>query len=362
MRIGRKRKPKRRVEQDRGSALIVALWVVLLLSTLVSTFAFEMHVEARIASLQRKRFKARALAEAGIAYARALLDRDRTAFADQFDPADEFSVAAQLVSRGVPVRRHLHPLGAGRFEIDIIPENARRNVHQLSVDEWKELLARGGVPSTLWDSLIDCFLDWIDENDLHRLNGAESDDPYYRERGYEVKDAPLDTVDELLLIKHFTREIVYGGVADDGTRYEGIADSLTVWGGDKLHINAADENTLWTVMALDENQIATVLEGRLGPDGIAGTFDDGFETVQEAGLEGDALTTRVRYYRIRSRGRVGDAVYALEGIFRRSGGELMPVLWEEGEGGDGFESELESESEWEEEGVRDLRGSEKPEA
>ena len=44
------------------------------------------------------------------------------------------------------------------------------------------------VPSTEWDSLIDCLEDWIDEGDVHGLNGAESDDAYYEEQGNKIKN------------------------------------------------------------------------------------------------------------------------------------------------------------------------------
>ena len=71
------------------------------------------------------------------------------------------------------------------------------------------------IPSTEWDTMIDCLEDWIDENDLHGLNGAESDDPFYQERGYPVKNGPLDSVEELLLVKGWGPEILYGRPPDE---------------------------------------------------------------------------------------------------------------------------------------------------
>ena len=57
----------------RGSALIIVLWVIALLSVLIGGFAYEMHVEAKIVSYVRKKLKAEYLAKAGIEYAQALL-------------------------------------------------------------------------------------------------------------------------------------------------------------------------------------------------------------------------------------------------------------------------------------------------
>ena len=56
-----------------GSALIVVLWVVGLLSMFVMAFAFDMHVEARITSSWRKKLKAEYLAKAGVELARMML-------------------------------------------------------------------------------------------------------------------------------------------------------------------------------------------------------------------------------------------------------------------------------------------------
>ena len=61
---------------ERGSILIVVLWVVLILSMMVSTFAFSMHIETRLVSYHERELKAKALAIAGIEYEKALLSAD----------------------------------------------------------------------------------------------------------------------------------------------------------------------------------------------------------------------------------------------------------------------------------------------
>ena len=56
-----------------GSALIIVLWVVGLLSMLIGSFAFDAHVESRITSYYRKRTKADYLARSGIEIAEMLM-------------------------------------------------------------------------------------------------------------------------------------------------------------------------------------------------------------------------------------------------------------------------------------------------
>jgi hypothetical protein len=58
--------------------------------------------------------------------------------------------------------------------------------------------------------IADSILDWRDDNDLHRQNGAEDD--YYEDlpRPYQAKDANFDAVAELLLVRGVTREMYHG--------------------------------------------------------------------------------------------------------------------------------------------------------
>jgi len=84
-------------------------------------------------------------------------------------------------------------------------------------------------------SLIDALADWLDKDDNERDHGAESG--YYRslEHPYACANGPLRYPEELLLVKGFTRKIVYGD-----EEHEGIIDYLTIYGHDgKININTA---------------------------------------------------------------------------------------------------------------------------
>jgi general secretion pathway protein K len=70
---------------------------------------------------------------------------------------------------------------------------------------------------------VDSVLDWKDPDDLHRLNGAESDYYMALQNPYEAKNANFDTVEELALVKGVTSEVLYGG-----NDTKGIIDFLTV--------------------------------------------------------------------------------------------------------------------------------------
>jgi general secretion pathway protein K len=321
----------------RGAALVAVMWVLVIVSMIISSFAFEMQLEARILSAQRKRLKADQLALAGIELARALIDFE------QEDPAAEkvlyeepYKNKAVQLADGAPID-YSEVLGDGIVELRIDFERGRRNVREMSDDEWRELFEQAGVPNVEWDTLLSCLTDWEDEDELTSLNGAESDDPFYRERGYECKNAPIDTVDELLLIKEWTEEILYGTPPDAETPISGIADQLTVWGDGKINPNSASREVLYS-LGLAEDVIEAILELRMGPDGEAGTEDDGLDQNDLAaiGLNSDLFTLVPEYISVTSVGRVGDLESRISAIFQRSGRELKSLFWVEGNAGSGL--------------------------
>lgn len=333
---------RQRVEDGdprRGAVLIVALWVVIVLSLMVSTLAFEMHVEAKVTSYYRSRMKAQYLALAGVEWAKMLLVKTGTN--DPFLEEDfpDLFVATEILRRGNSLTGLTQELGDGTFTIDLVPEQGRINVNRLELEDWYQILERNYVPEDLWDELVDAFMDWTDRDEEHRLNGAESDDSYYEELGYEVKNAPIDTIDELVLIKGFTPEMVYGGPAEDPDfpPYPGLAQWLTTVGNGKVNINAAPVSVLMSMPGMDEFAVEAIMEGRLGLDGEAGTEDDGFESVDEmiqlTGLAPELaqqFTTRDQaYIRLTVVGEVGDVRTGIWAIYRLDGNTLVPHFWRE---------------------------------
>lgn len=333
----------RRTAARRGSALIVALWVIFILTLLISSMAFEMKVEANVSAFYRKRVKAQYLAQAGVEWAKVLLTKKVKETEGELEVADDEDEAMVLgaynLSRGVGVSGITKPLGEGQFRVDILPEEGRRNVNTLMQEDWEEILDQANVPTGLWDELMDCFYDWTDAGDEHRVNGAESDDPYYEERGYKAKNAPLDTVDELLLIKGFTPEILYGGDSPDpkGEPLVGIAGWLTTWGDGRVNVNTATREVLLTLPGIEEWVVDDIVEKRVGIDGAPGTKDDGFASVDEvisqtgmnAELKDRISTVDRKYIRVVSVGEVGDVRSGIWCILQVTEGQVVPVFWRE---------------------------------
>jgi len=259
--------PNESRRSKKGAALLVALWILIILSLIVGSFAFEVQLEAMLVSHKRKRFRAEMMALSGIEYARAILDRQAEAEELEIEDVgmedeDGFMQAALYIKRGLPTTSEIE-LGDGSFSVTLESAEAGRNINLLTRDEWIDILEMANMPSTEWDAMIDCLEDWIDEGDLHQLNGAESDDPFYEERGYPVKNGPLDSIEELLLIKNWGEDILYGtDASEEGDAIFGIADLLTVWGDGKVNLNTASEDILLSYAEYEDWELASVMEAR----------------------------------------------------------------------------------------------------
>ena len=320
--------------KKQGAALLVSLWVLIILALIVGSFSFQVALEGMLVSRKKKQFKAEMLARSGVDYARAIIEQNQRARELEIealeDDPDQFMQSALYVQRGLSTTSNITITNMGTFLVTIESAENGRNVNTLNRAQWIEIFEMANVPSTEWDSLIDCLEDWIDEGDLHGLNGAESDDPYYEEQGYPVKNGPLDSVEELLLIKNWNESILYGKSADDdGDAIYGIADLLTVWGDGKVNLNSASTNVLLSYAEYEDWELEGVLESRKGLDGIEGTLDDGLRSIDEVNADGEKFKLQSTFLKVTSIGNAGDTVYRIEAIMQLQGTRPLVVYWNE---------------------------------
>jgi general secretion pathway protein K len=267
----------------RGSVLIIVLWAMIILSILIGSMTFEARLEANLSVYYRKKFQCEHLAKSGIEIALMLMNRSmtvKTENPDAVSPDDRWQTPARRLAEGLNIEYLTEPLGNGSVSLSMLPEPARRNVNKLGEEDWERVLEVGKVPQELWPVLIESALDWIDADSNPRRDGAETEDYYSTlEEPYRAKNGPLDTVDELLRVRGFTRTILYGGympVADgaDPIQVRGISDLLTTYGDGKVNVNAASRDVLMTLPDVDEIVAGAILEEREGRNGDRGAAED----------------------------------------------------------------------------------------
>src|SRR5437868_6782286 len=110
-------RPTDRFPDDRGVAIVIVLWVVMVLSLLISGFAFTMHVETQVASYARKELKAEMLARSGVEVARMQLIVG-TLTNSGFDALNQEWATNELLYVD-------HELGDGVFNVKVTDEESK---------------------------------------------------------------------------------------------------------------------------------------------------------------------------------------------------------------------------------------------
>jgi hypothetical protein len=322
-------------KRKEGAALMVALWVLVILSLIVGSFAFEVNLEGMLVSYKRKKFRAQIMALSGIEYAKAILDKSADAkqleIEDMPEDPDGFMQAALYIQRGLSTTSSIELESGGSFSVTLESAEAGRNVNMLTRDQWLDIFEMANVPSTDWESMIDCLTDWIDENDLHQIDGAESDDPFYEDAGYPVKNGPLDSVEELLLIKNWGPDILYGKPAtEDSDEIFGIYDILTVWGDGKVNLNTASQDLLLSYSEYEDWELEGVFAAKLGEDMEEGTLDDGIKRLEDVGADPNKFKLQSSFVKVTSVGDMFGIKYQIEAIFLQKNKDSVVVYWNEG--------------------------------
>jgi hypothetical protein len=207
----------------RGMVLVLVLVVVALLTLACFTFCKLMLSERKAANLSARQAQARALADSAVEMVRWFVVQDK-------ETQDELGgwYNNQARFRGVLVVDDQQGQDPGRFAIvapqmfegvaqgirfGLEDESTRLNLNTLAVanqageDAGRQILM--GLPG-MTEEIADAILDWIDEDDEPRQYGAEVD--YYAslEPGYAPKNGPLETVEELLLVRGVTPWLLFG--------------------------------------------------------------------------------------------------------------------------------------------------------
>ena len=339
----------------RGSALILVLWVLGILSMLVVSFAFDAHLEGKVISFARKRRKAEALAFSGMQVARMLLDKQLSVSGNE---SEETKAEDRWYSHALTLRRGgsitlVEPLGEGTIRLDIEPEQVWRNINKLNEEDWERIFQAIGLPEDYWPELIDSYFDWIDPDSIPRQDGAERSDYYETlDPPYQARNAPFDTIRELLLVKGFKEAILSGGVLNPEEPKErqititnGVQNLLTVFGDGKVNVNAVRQDNLTVLMTLPgvtELGARAIIEERETPTYAgAGTMDDdtSYRSVQDFMTRvGDELddpairnfvTTRSEVFRITSVGMIDRVTRRIWAVVYTNGRIWRVLRWRE---------------------------------
>jgi general secretion pathway protein K len=271
----------RPLTSERGIALFLVLWVLMLLSVIVGEFCYAMRTGTTIAFNFRSQAEGYYIALAGIHRGVAEMIRNTVVSTVKLQKAEREDETEEPRWR---VNAHIPPVtfGKGKFEVTIENESGKVNINRAGESELKMVLGAFDLDESERDVIVDSILDWRDPNDLHRVNGAE--DEYYRSlpEPYDCKDADFDSIDELLLVRGVTPALFYGGLRDMVTVFGGgksahshqVSDDLSqssssnlfTSGSNKININAASRRMLLSLPKMTDEVVQKIMDYRKESD------------------------------------------------------------------------------------------------
>ena len=294
--------------KSRGAALMLSLWALFLLSAMVISWALDINTRLTMAGKSNRNMEAEALACSGA----------EVALHPNVKP-DSPNLVGEIGNRG-------------SYEAHITGEGGRLNLNWLLAGEdptrieiLRKYLENKGIDLNERDRMIDCLLDWVDPDNLVRLNGAE-DGP-----GYHPANTLLTRLDQLKKVKGW-QEFTSGPDWDE---------ELTLNSGGPVDLQWASRDVLLALPGMTDQLVDQFLQIRRGPDGVDGTQDDAqFKTMDEVrsafGFSQEQfqqlqslVSFKDQVYRIVSVGKSGEAERTVQMVVRKVGNRPQLILWKE---------------------------------
>jgi general secretion pathway protein K len=243
-------------DSDKGIALPLVLWVLTVMGALVFSFAFVARTETLSTINFRESTEKKLLAEAGIE--RGVME---IYYRNFFSGQTQGPAAGDLRIWRTDGTVYREALGKGFYAVSIMDESGKISINGLTDVNGivlKNLLLQLGSTPENADMIVDSILDWKDADELRRLNGAERE--YYMSlpSPYKAKNADFDTIEELLLVRGMTPDILFGD-----RNKKGLAPFITVLSKQAgINIVAAPREVLLSVPGMTESAVQAILAYR----------------------------------------------------------------------------------------------------
>lgn len=300
--------PSRRSRE--GSVLVAVLAIVLLLSFLITRFMEEAVEDLEYRALFNEPSDVRSFAysmlEVSLATVQevALID-DGKLHAPEQGWGDPISYAGISIPNGWDVQVTVSDEG-GKLPLNTMSEKLLNSLleEQLDFDY--------GTARELSSALID----WIDEDNSRRLNGAESEDYLDRDPAYKAANAPLQSLEELKLLQTWEDEF-FDENGNPNELFDQLSGLVSVMNSGAINLNSAPQEVI----------DALVSQGGINEEDIwDGTNDKRWLTEPPASIDSAAAGAEISLLRVTVRLSRGDTPFTLSAL-------VEPNFSEEGASG-----------------------------
>ncbi|WP_223787070.1 general secretion pathway protein GspK [Marinicella meishanensis] len=231
------------MKRQQGIALVLVLWVTLLMSVIAGSFALSARTESLQSRILFNEAQARFLAEAGL----------NRAVYELRNPDPE----TRWIADG---RVHRFQLDGASIEIKITDESGKIDLNQAGEELLVGLFASVGIEYDEAIGLVDKIMDWKDADEEIRLAGAEDADYFAAGYPHGAKDAPFDTVPELIQVMGIDYEV-----------YQKIQPALTVYSGRKnINLAFAPKEVLMSIDGITGEMADAFIAERHGIEDVNG--------------------------------------------------------------------------------------------
>ena len=312
---------KRTKTERRGFIVVVVLCMIICMAVLLLGFNYQSRSNLRVVDNFQKSTNALNCARAGLNIAIAAIK-------------DARETNPKKTSPNLLREENTFEIGEGNCSVTITEENAKLNVNLLKDKNGKPNRARIDQLLRLIDllnrdragyshigyGLVPAIIDWIDGDDevthlpfiKNENSGAES--AYYGnlEIPYKCKNTPLETIEELLLVKEITQDV-----------FESMRDHITVYGKGEININSASKRVIESLSEKMDSALAQMIIDRrkFKPFGsimelrdVPGMTDGIYNTIKKM------VTVRAadEYYHVKARGNAGHRNCTIAAILRKN--------------------------------------------
>ena len=310
---------------NRGIALIT---VILIISILVAV-AIELNRSTRAAIYDAANIsdgiKLTYIAKSGFYGAAALLSNSKNDYGtlnDDWAKSEMLSVQSKTL------------FADGSFmtivedETGKIPLNKLVNGNEYNtVINVKEILIRllclpeFGLDERKAYEIVDSIKDWIDADNSVTGYGAETSFYSALDPPYEAKNALLDCIEELLMVKGITSEIF------NGTKEKpGLARYVTVDSDGAININTAPKMVLRALSPDITVELADKMDEYRRKDGNDLSNTTWFLGMAGVTINPALITVTSNYFKIISVGKMKNMEQSLSGVVKRSGQKSVQII------------------------------------
>jgi len=267
------------LHNNKGMALLLTISLISILAVITLQFSRDMRQEYIISAGMKNHVLLGEIARSGVVIANQLLtmDQEENEFDSLYDSwrliaKEDFTNSFPNGTLDLSIADE-----SGKFQINAMVIRKREgNKTKTPEDNAKQIQRERDVRNVLWRLLraepflvadgdareiIDSLIDWIDSGDGDGEEEYGAENSYYQSLTppYFCKNGPVESIEELLLIKGFSRELLYGTEEKPA-----LAHLLTALGNDgKININSADRYLLQAIgKGIDDNTADNLISFR----------------------------------------------------------------------------------------------------